>query len=126
MLESTKMDFIRLKMNYSKRCSWWRFPQRVSINPSGSWRVSDVLVCLIPNMYVETCSPVLGPAVLRYGNDVVSCHIRICQGLTQKSGLGYTSSVWPWPGVPKVRICTLQRTGLRQVAAAKAVTSEEG
>jgi hypothetical protein len=36
LLESTKMDFIRLKMNYSKRCSRWRFPQRVSIDPVGS------------------------------------------------------------------------------------------
>ncbi len=73
-----------------------------------------MLVCPIPSTYVETCSPVLGPAVLQYGNDVASRHIRICQGLTQKSGLRYTSSVWPWPGAPKVRIRTVQRIGLRQ------------
>jgi hypothetical protein len=23
LLESTKMDFMRLRMNYSKQCSWW-------------------------------------------------------------------------------------------------------
>ncbi len=33
----------------------------------------------------------------------------------QSSGLRYTSSVWPWPGAPKVRICTVQRIGLCQV-----------
>jgi hypothetical protein len=32
----------------------------------------------------------------------------------QWSGLRYTSSVWPWPGAPKVRICTVQRFGLHQ------------
>ncbi len=72
-----------------------------------------MLVCPIPSTYVETCSPVLGPAVLRYGNDVASIHIRICRGLTQKSGLRYMSSIWPWPGAPKVRIRTVQRIGLR-------------
>ncbi len=47
----------------------------------------DVLVCPIPSTYVETCSPVLGPADLRCGNDVASRHLRICRGLTQ--------IVWP-------------------------------
>ena len=42
----------------------------------------DVLVCLIPSRYVGMCSPALGPAVLRYGNDVASYHVKICQGLT--------------------------------------------
>jgi hypothetical protein len=42
-----------------------------------------VLVCPIPSTYVGTCSPALGPAVLRYGNDVVIHHIRICRGLTE-------------------------------------------
>jgi len=36
LLESTKMDFMRLRMNYSKQCSRRRFPQRVSINLIGS------------------------------------------------------------------------------------------
>ncbi len=74
-----------------------------------------MLVCLIPSTYVETCSPVLGPAVLCCGNDVASRHLRICRGLTQSSGLRYTSSIWPWPGVPKVGIRTVQRIGLHQV-----------
>ena len=30
----------------------------------------DVVVCPIPSTYVEMHSPVLGPAVLRCGNDV--------------------------------------------------------
>ena len=40
LLESTKMDFMRLRMNYSKRCSRWRFPQRVSIDPDLSRSVT--------------------------------------------------------------------------------------
>jgi hypothetical protein len=43
----------------------------------------DILVCLIPSMYVGMCSPALGPAVLPYGADVAVRHLRICQVLTQ-------------------------------------------
>jgi hypothetical protein len=43
----------------------------------------NVSVCPIPSMYIGMCSPALGPAVLRYGNDVAICHIKICRGLTQ-------------------------------------------
>jgi hypothetical protein len=34
LIESTNMDFMRLRMNLTKQCSWWRFPQRVSIAPN--------------------------------------------------------------------------------------------
>ena len=34
LLGSTKMNFMRLRMNYSKQCFWWRFLQRVSIGPN--------------------------------------------------------------------------------------------
>jgi hypothetical protein len=34
------MDFMRLRMNYSKRCSRRRFPQRVSIDPNLSRSVT--------------------------------------------------------------------------------------
>jgi hypothetical protein len=47
----------------------------------------DVPVCPIPNTYVGMCSPALGPAVLRYGNDVA---IRPRQDLPRSD-----SVVWP-------------------------------
>jgi hypothetical protein len=33
------------------------------------------LVCLIPDMYVEMQTPVLGPAVLHWGADVATDHV---------------------------------------------------
>ncbi len=33
----------------------------------------------------------------------------------QSPGLRYTSSVWPWLGAPKVRICTVRRIGLHHI-----------
>ncbi len=42
------------------------------------------LVCPVPSTYVEMPSPALGPAVLRWGNNVVSLPP---QDLTQQSGL---------------------------------------
>jgi len=75
------MDFMRLRMNYSKRCSRRRFPQRVSIDPTRSWRVglSDTKhVCRNAQSCIGTCSP----ALWRWcGNDVASRHLRICRGL---------------------------------------------
>jgi len=75
------MDFMRLRMNYSKRCSRRRFPQRVSIDPTGSWRVglSDTKhVCRNAQSCIGTCSPALWQWC---GNDVASRHLRICRGL---------------------------------------------
>ncbi len=39
LLESTKMDFMRLRNESTLWWSWWRFPQRLSIDPAGSWRI---------------------------------------------------------------------------------------
>ena len=70
MLESTNMDFMRLRMNYSKTMlsveisrDFHREYLLIQLDP-------DVVVCPIPSTYVEMHSPVLGPAVLRYGDDV--------------------------------------------------------
>ena len=76
LLESTKMDFMRLRLNDALGGDFHREYLSIRLDP-------DVLVCPIPSTYVEMCSPVLGPAVLRCGNDVASRHLRICQGLTQ-------------------------------------------
>ncbi len=67
LLERTNMDFMILRMNYSKRCSRRRFPQRVSIDPTGSWRVglSDTKhVCRNAHSCIGTCSPSCHLAVL--------------------------------------------------------------
>jgi len=60
--EHQKVFFMRLKMNYSKRCSRRRVPQRVSIDPIGSWRVglSDTKhVRRNMQSWIRTCSPAL-------------------------------------------------------------------
>jgi len=62
LLESIKMDFMRIKMNYSKRCSRWRFPERVSIDPVGSRCVglSDTKhICRNVQSCIRTCSPAI-------------------------------------------------------------------
>jgi hypothetical protein len=54
----SKMDFMRLQMNYSKRCSRWRFPQRVSIAPNilvGVWRAE----CPVYQVSTRECSSLL-------------------------------------------------------------------
>ena len=65
MLESTKLDFMRLRMNYSKTMlsaeisrDFHREYLLIRLDP-------DVVVCPIPSTYVGMYSPVLGPAVLR-------------------------------------------------------------
>ena len=62
LLESTKMDFMRLRNESTLWWSRWRFPQRLSIDPNGSW-----CVCLSDTKHVRrnvqscirTCSPVI-------------------------------------------------------------------
>jgi hypothetical protein len=74
-------------MNYSKQCSRWRFPQRLSIDPNLSWSVTislseckDIFVGVthgvsgIPSIYAGMQ---FSTADLRCGNGVVSCHLRI-------------------------------------------------
>ncbi len=66
-----------------------------------------MLVCLIPSTYVGMHSPASGPAVL-------ICHLSICQGLTQKSGLWYMSSIWLYAGHAKSKNVGYNLNGLHQ------------
>ena len=78
---------MRLRMNYSKRCSRRRFPQRVSIDPNLGRSVTislseckDIFVGVtrrvsgIPSVYVGMQ---FSSADLRCGNGVASSHLRI-------------------------------------------------
>jgi hypothetical protein len=47
---------------------------------------SDLLVCLISNIYVGMHSHASGPAVLLQGSNVAIRHLSICQVLSKKSG----------------------------------------
>ncbi len=90
----------------------------MSLRNESTWRVISVegfhgeyllvlcilmwIICLIPSTYIGRHSPASGPAVLQWGADVAVCHLSICQGLTQKSGHWYTSSIWPYAGRTKI------------------------
>jgi len=94
---------MRLKMNYSNRCSWWRFPQRVSIDPNLSRSVTislpeckDIFVGVtrgvsgIPSVYTGMQ---FSTANLRCGNGVASRHLRILPRSDSSSLALYTSSI---------------------------------
>ncbi len=49
----------------------------------------------------------------RHPDDVVCMPRHLLTRFDESSDLWYTSSIWPWPGAPKVRIRTVQRFGLR-------------
>ena len=62
LLGAPTIDFMRLRNESTLRWSWWRSPQRLSIDPNGSWRVGlsntkhvrrNVQSC------IRTCSPAL-------------------------------------------------------------------
>ena len=59
----------------------------MSIDFYRSSRNSEVVVCLIPAMYVGMHSPILGPAVLHWDTEVANCQLSILLVLTQRSGL---------------------------------------
>ena len=116
---------MRLRMNYSKRCSRWRFPQRVTIDPNLS-RTVTISLSECKDIFVGVMGGVSGtPSVyagmqfstaeLQCGNRVASHHLRILLRSDSNSLALYTSSVWPLSGAPKVRICTIQRIGLSQL-----------
>ena len=95
-------------MNYSKWCYRWGYPTRESKDLTRSWRVglSDTEHVRRTARFAVQCDVAMTWQFATSGY----AKVRL-----QLSGLRYTSSVWPWPGTPKVRICTLQRFGLRQL-----------
>jgi hypothetical protein len=54
---------------------------------SGSSRSSEVVVCLIPAMYIGMHSPVLGPAFLHWDTELANCQLSILLVQTRRSGL---------------------------------------
>ncbi len=92
LLVAPKWILWTLEMSLYYEHSWWRFPWRISIGPKNS----EVLVCLIPSTCIGMHSPASGAAVLLWGADMAVCQFSICQGLTQKYCLWYTSSIWPY------------------------------
>ncbi len=92
---STKMDLISLRNESTLRVFLVEISTENIYQSYGSWCVglSDT-----KHVHVGMPSPALGSAVLHWGTDVVVRLLSICQGLTQKSGLRYTSSIWPYAG----------------------------
>ena len=100
-------------MNYSKWCSRWGFPARVSNDPTRSWRggLSDT-------------GHVRRTARFAVQRDVAMTWQFATSGYAkvrlESSGLRYTSSVWPWSGTPKSMYSYRTENWLTSMLACKA------
>ncbi len=111
LLESTKMDFTRLRNESTLWWPRWRFPQRLSIDPTGSWRVglSDTKHV---RRNVQSCIRTCSPAIWQWCGD--SPHQTSGFAKVWLSSLAFDTCLASglMPGAPKVHISTVQRFGL--------------